>query len=45
MLTRLSFPYYDVSADGQHFLIVLPAPRKDSSLITVVLNWPAARKK
>jgi Tol biopolymer transport system component len=40
---------YDVSADGQRFLISAPrdqlAPTTNSSPITVVLNWSAALKR
>jgi hypothetical protein len=32
---------YDVSADGQHFLINAPAPGS-SKPITIIVNWPAA---
>src|SRR5437870_13323863 len=33
---------YDVTPDGQRFLILSAAPRRDSALMTVVLNWPSA---
>ena len=36
---------FDVTPDGQRFLILFPMAKKASSLITVVLNWPAALKK
>jgi hypothetical protein len=43
---RLAFGSpYDVSADGQHFLVnTLPVP-KDTPPFTVVLNWTAGLKK
>jgi Tol biopolymer transport system component len=53
--TSLQFPDaptsvpYDVSADGQRFLISVPsgplAPAASSTPITVVLNWTAALKR
>ena len=33
---------YDVTPDGQRFLVSVPAGEPVSSRITVVLNWPAA---
>jgi eukaryotic-like serine/threonine-protein kinase len=36
---------FDVTPDGQRFLITSPAPRIDSSMIAVVLNWPTSLKK
>jgi hypothetical protein len=36
---------YDVSPDGQRFLIGVPAGDPSSSLITVVLNWASALKR
>ena len=30
---------FDVSADGERFLMVLPVPRPDAQPLTVVLNW------
>lgn len=36
---------YDVSADGQRFLVVTSEPQKLPSPITVVLNWTAELKK
>jgi hypothetical protein len=35
---------YEVSADGQQFLLQVPAERPGSS-INVVLNWPALLKR
>jgi len=32
---------YDVSADGQRFLINMPVERPPSLSITLVVNWPA----
>jgi eukaryotic-like serine/threonine-protein kinase len=31
---------YDVSHDGQQFLVITPAETQESSVITVVVNWP-----
>jgi hypothetical protein len=31
--------YWDVSADGQRFLINTVSPNAESSVLTVVLNW------
>ena len=36
---------YDVTPDGQRFLINLPLEEPSSSRITVVLNWMAALNK
>jgi ABC-type sulfate transport system substrate-binding protein len=36
--------WYDVSKDGQRFLIATPA-QAGGAAITVVLNWSAALKK
>jgi eukaryotic-like serine/threonine-protein kinase len=36
---------YDVSADGQRFLLAVPVEQAVSLPITVVLNWTAALKK
>ena len=33
--------YWDVSADGQRFLINTASPSTASSMLTVVLNWPS----
>jgi len=35
---------YDVSADGQRFLVATPAEQKSTSL-TLVQNWSAMLKK
>ncbi|MCI0417362.1 hypothetical protein L0222_31745, partial [bacterium] len=37
-------PYYDVSADGQRFIIVRPLEARKPGSITVVLNWNAELK-
>lgn len=39
---RVRNTVYDVSPDGQRFLISVPVGPPGSSQITVVLNWPAA---
>ena len=36
---------YDVTPDGQRFLINVPAEEPSSSRITVVLNWMGALNK
>jgi hypothetical protein len=36
---------YDVTPDGQRFLINVPAEEPSSSRITVVLNWTSALNK
>jgi len=36
---------YDVSADGQRFLISTGLDQSESAPITVVLNWAAGLKK
>src|SRR5436190_6510486 len=36
---------YDVSADGQRFLVNTPLAASSSVPITVILNWTAALKK
>jgi eukaryotic-like serine/threonine-protein kinase len=38
------FPSYDVSADGQRFLVVSSLAQKQASPITVVINWDAGLK-
>jgi serine/threonine protein kinase len=35
---------YDVSADGQRFLIKVPVEQSNSTAITVLINWPALLK-
>jgi len=37
--------FYDVSADGQRILTVLPANRTSPTPITLIQNWPAALKR
>jgi hypothetical protein len=32
---------YDVSKDGQRFLVITPAETQQSSVMTVVVNWSA----
>jgi eukaryotic-like serine/threonine-protein kinase len=39
--TRVRNTIYDVSPDGQRFLVSVPVGQPASSQITVVLNWPA----
>jgi dipeptidyl aminopeptidase/acylaminoacyl peptidase len=41
----LSQRYYDVTADGQRFLINAPKAQTNPSPITVVLNWTAGLKQ
>jgi hypothetical protein len=41
----LGNPLYDVSADGQHFLIAVPRERKSNEPLTLVQNWVAGPKK
>jgi hypothetical protein len=36
---------FDVSADGQRFLILVPVEESSPELITVVLNWTADVKR
>jgi hypothetical protein len=36
---------YDVTADGDRFLMSVPGGGPDSNPITVVVNWLAALKK
>jgi hypothetical protein len=35
---------YDVSADGQRFLLAVPPGESGTDPIHVVINWPAALK-
>lgn len=35
---------YDVSADGQRFLVLTSQAETQAELVTVVLNWAAALK-
>jgi len=39
------FNYYDVSADGQHFLAIVPPEQPSPILLTVLQNWTAGLKK
>ena len=45
--TTASFPYYDVSPDGQRFLMLKPVESQTSAptQINVVLNWFEELKK
>ncbi len=36
---------FDISPDGQKFIIVSPVEQKDSQPLTLVTNWPALLKK
>jgi eukaryotic-like serine/threonine-protein kinase len=36
---------YDVSRDGQRFLVLTPVKRREASPMSVVLNWPAKLNK
>jgi hypothetical protein len=36
---------YDVTADGQRFLVNIPVEQKASAPITLVLNWTADLKR
>jgi hypothetical protein len=38
-------PTWDISPDGQRFLISAPTSAGDNSPVTVVLNWQAGLKK
>jgi hypothetical protein len=40
----VDFPY-DVTADGQRFLLLQSAPAQGPAPLTVVLNWQAGLKK
>jgi len=42
---RLGVPAYDVSADGQRFLIVTAAGETAAPPLTLVVNWPAALER
>ena len=42
--TESFLPSFDVSADGQRFLVVSSSPQKQPSPITVVVNWNTAPK-
>jgi hypothetical protein len=39
------FYKYDVSADGQRFLVAAPREQKSSTPLTLVQNWTALLKK
>jgi hypothetical protein len=43
-LTTLS-PYWDVTADGQRFLVNSPVEESSSSPIVVVMNWTTGLRK
>jgi serine/threonine-protein kinase len=45
--TTLTFPFYDVSPDGQKFLMLKPTDQKQPALtqINVVLNWTEELKR
>jgi hypothetical protein len=36
---------YDVSADGERFLVAMPRAQKSSESLTLVYNWTALLKK
>ena len=36
---------YDVTRNGQRFLLNVPLEETQASTVTVVLNWPAALRK
>ncbi|HET9184266.1 MAG TPA: hypothetical protein VFP59_19260 [Candidatus Angelobacter sp.] len=36
---------FDISPDGQKFVVVTPVEQKDSQPVTLVTNWPALLKK
>jgi hypothetical protein len=40
-----SFYPYDVSLDGQRFLVTVPRMQKSSEALTLVQNWTALLKK
>jgi hypothetical protein len=42
--TASGYPY-DVSADGQRFLTIIPPPNVSTAQLTVVRNWRAALEK
>ncbi len=44
-LTNAVVSQYDVTADGQRFLIAMPLESTGDAPITVVLNWWAALEK
>lgn len=36
---------YDVSADGQRFLMVRPRPGASAAVTTVIVNWPSLLRR
>jgi eukaryotic-like serine/threonine-protein kinase len=44
-VTRLDAYQYDVSADGQRFLVNTFVEESTSTMMTLVVNWPAALRK
>jgi serine/threonine protein kinase len=44
-LNRLNYYSYDVSADGQRFLVAVPVEQKSAAPLTLVQNWTALLKK
>jgi Tol biopolymer transport system component/predicted Ser/Thr protein kinase len=44
-VSNFTTPHYDVSVDGQRFLIYLPSRETADAPIAVVLNWPLLLKK
>jgi len=45
VLVGPDFPTWDVSPDGQRFLVTTAASASDTAPLTVVLNWPQLLKK
>jgi eukaryotic-like serine/threonine-protein kinase len=45
VVSRVDLFVYDVSRDGQRFLINTPVKQTDTAPMTVVLNWPAKLHK
>ena len=43
--TPLQFPNYDVSPDGQRFLINAAPADRNSAPVTVIANWSAPLRK
>jgi hypothetical protein len=37
--------HYDVTADGQQFIVSVPLGAQDASPLTLVLNWPALLRR
>ncbi|MGH9865823.1 MAG: hypothetical protein ACRD4H_10460 [Candidatus Acidiferrales bacterium] len=44
-LFRPNIGSWDVTADGQKFVVVSPVEQKGSQPLTLVTNWPALLKK